>query len=182
MTKARSADRSTARARTPRVACFKRPLLCVEVVVERETFERSALGESLGASGFVTEVRTSSRWGHACVNPQPGFFGVDGKPAPRDVLRQQRRGSRSRTRICRGDRSSQLDPRGGSGGGTAGGVRRDRPRRDAVRRAASACRRDVERPTGITLIARRAPFEAITAETTTAQNILRAFRRITLSG
>jgi spermidine dehydrogenase len=27
------------------------------------------------------------------VNPQPGFFfGVDGKPAPRDVLRQQRHG------------------------------------------------------------------------------------------
>jgi len=29
-----------------------------------------------------------NRWGHAYVNPQPGFFfGVDGKPAPRDVLR-----------------------------------------------------------------------------------------------
>jgi spermidine dehydrogenase len=31
-----------------------------------------------------------NRWGHAYVNPQPGFFfGVDGKPAPRDVLRNQ---------------------------------------------------------------------------------------------
>jgi spermidine dehydrogenase len=29
-----------------------------------------------------------NRWGHAYVNPQPGFFfGVGGKPAPRDVLR-----------------------------------------------------------------------------------------------
>jgi spermidine dehydrogenase len=29
-----------------------------------------------------------NRWGHAYVNPQPGFFfGVNGKPAPRDVLR-----------------------------------------------------------------------------------------------
>ena len=34
-----------------------------------------------------------NRWGHAYVNPQPGFFfGVDGKPAPRDVLRQQPHG------------------------------------------------------------------------------------------
>jgi spermidine dehydrogenase len=31
-----------------------------------------------------------NRWGHAYVNPQPGFyFGADGKPAPRDVLRQR---------------------------------------------------------------------------------------------
>jgi spermidine dehydrogenase len=29
-----------------------------------------------------------NRWGHAYLNPQPGFFfGSDGKPAPRDVLR-----------------------------------------------------------------------------------------------
>jgi spermidine dehydrogenase len=29
-----------------------------------------------------------NRWGHAYVNPQPGFFfGKDGKPAPREVLR-----------------------------------------------------------------------------------------------
>jgi len=29
-----------------------------------------------------------NRWGHAYVNPQPGFFfGVSGKPAPQDVLR-----------------------------------------------------------------------------------------------
>jgi spermidine dehydrogenase len=34
-----------------------------------------------------------NRWGHAYVNPQPGFFfGVDGKPAPRDVLRQHPHG------------------------------------------------------------------------------------------
>jgi spermidine dehydrogenase len=31
-----------------------------------------------------------NRWGHAYVNPQPGFFfGRDGQPAPRDVLRNQ---------------------------------------------------------------------------------------------
>jgi spermidine dehydrogenase len=34
-----------------------------------------------------------NRWGHAYVNPQPGFFfGVNGKPAPRDVLRNQPHG------------------------------------------------------------------------------------------
>ena len=34
-----------------------------------------------------------NRWGHAYVNPQPGFFfGVNGKPAPRDVLRSQQHG------------------------------------------------------------------------------------------
>ncbi|MGH7604989.1 MAG: NAD(P)-binding protein [Gemmatimonadaceae bacterium] len=34
-----------------------------------------------------------NRWGHAYVNPQPGFFfGADGKPAPRDVLRDKPHG------------------------------------------------------------------------------------------
>jgi spermidine dehydrogenase len=34
-----------------------------------------------------------NRWGHAYVNPQPGFFfGTNGKPAPRDVLRNQPHG------------------------------------------------------------------------------------------
>ena len=34
-----------------------------------------------------------NRWGHAYVNPQPGFFfGSNGKPAPRDVLRNQPHG------------------------------------------------------------------------------------------
>jgi hypothetical protein len=31
-----------------------------------------------------------NRWGHAFVNPQPGFFfGTGGKPAARDLLRKQ---------------------------------------------------------------------------------------------
>ncbi len=34
-----------------------------------------------------------NRWGHAYVNPQPGFFfGVNGQPAPRDILRQRPHG------------------------------------------------------------------------------------------
>ncbi len=35
-------------------------------------------------AGIIT-----NRWGHAYVVPQPGFyFGRDGKPAPRDVVRE----------------------------------------------------------------------------------------------
>ena len=34
-----------------------------------------------------------NRWGHAYVNPQPGFFfGKNGNPAPRDILRNQPHG------------------------------------------------------------------------------------------
>ena len=34
-----------------------------------------------------------NRWGHAYVNPQPGFFfGTEGNPAPRDILRNQAHG------------------------------------------------------------------------------------------
>jgi spermidine dehydrogenase len=30
-----------------------------------------------------------NRWGHAYISPQPGFhFGMDGKPAPRDVIKK----------------------------------------------------------------------------------------------
>ena len=33
--------------------------------------------------------RGKTRWGHAYVNPQPGFFfGRDGRPAPREILRR----------------------------------------------------------------------------------------------
>lgn len=46
----------------------------------------------LARSGFDAQRDIAgiilNRWGHAYVNPQPGFFfGKDGKPAPRDVLR-----------------------------------------------------------------------------------------------
>ena len=34
-----------------------------------------------------------NRWGHAYVNPQPGFFfGINGEPAPRDILRNRPHG------------------------------------------------------------------------------------------
>jgi spermidine dehydrogenase len=53
---------------------------------------RQQLGDMFAPGGFDPKRDIAgiilNRWGHAYVNPQPGFFfGVDGKPAPRDVLR-----------------------------------------------------------------------------------------------
>lgn len=53
---------------------------------------REQFTEMFGASGFDARRDIAgivlNRWGHAFVNPQPGFFfGKDGKPAPRDILR-----------------------------------------------------------------------------------------------
>jgi spermidine dehydrogenase len=55
---------------------------------------REQLGDMFGHAGFDPRRDIAgiilNRWGHAYVNPQPGFFfGRDGKPAPRDVLRNQ---------------------------------------------------------------------------------------------
>jgi hypothetical protein len=53
---------------------------------------REQLGDMFAPGGFDPRRDIAgiilNRWGHAYVNPQPGFFfGVNGKPAPRDVLR-----------------------------------------------------------------------------------------------
>jgi len=58
---------------------------------------REQLGDMFAPGGFDPRRDIAgiilNRWGHAYVNPQPGFFfGVDGKPAPRDVLRNQPHG------------------------------------------------------------------------------------------
>ncbi|AHG92778.1 FAD dependent oxidoreductase (plasmid) [Gemmatirosa kalamazoonensis] len=58
---------------------------------------REQLGDMFSAGGFDPRRDIAgiilNRWGHAYVNPQPGFFfGVDGKPAPRDVLRDRPHG------------------------------------------------------------------------------------------
>jgi len=46
-------------------------------------FERSGFNGPRDIAAIIL-----NRWGHAYVTPQPGFFfGKDGKPAPRDVLR-----------------------------------------------------------------------------------------------
>lgn len=59
---------------------------------EYERIVRAQLIEMLSGQGF--DVRRDiagiilNRWGHAYVNPYPGFyFGRDGKPAPSDVVR-----------------------------------------------------------------------------------------------
>ncbi len=53
---------------------------------------REQMTEMFGASGFDAKRDIAgivlNRFGHAFINPQPGFFfGSNGKPAPRDVLR-----------------------------------------------------------------------------------------------
>jgi spermidine dehydrogenase len=58
---------------------------------------REQMGDMFAAGGFDPRRDIAgiilNRWGHAYVNPQPGFFfGVDGKPAPRDVLRDRPHG------------------------------------------------------------------------------------------
>jgi spermidine dehydrogenase len=48
-----------------------------------EMFSRSGFDAKRDIAGIIL-----NRWGHAYLNPQPGFFfGKDGKPAPSDVLR-----------------------------------------------------------------------------------------------
>ena len=58
---------------------------------------REQLGDMFAAGGFDPRRDVAgmilNRWGHAYVNPQPGFFfGRDGKPAPRVVLRDRPHG------------------------------------------------------------------------------------------
>jgi spermidine dehydrogenase len=58
---------------------------------------REQLGDMFAPGGFDPRRDIAgiilNRWGHAYVNPQPGFFfGVDGKPAGRDVLRDRPHG------------------------------------------------------------------------------------------
>ena len=81
-----------------------------------------------------------NRWGHAYVNPQPGFFfGVNGKPAPRDVLRNRPHG---RIAFANADLAGASDhrnsireaDRGMFGSEGALGLRARRPRRALRRR------------------------------------------------
>jgi spermidine dehydrogenase len=60
---------------------------------EYEYLVRAQLTEMLGPHGFDPrrDIRgiILNRWGHAYVDPYPGFFfGKDGKPAPSEVVRQ----------------------------------------------------------------------------------------------
>ena len=58
---------------------------------------REQLGDMFAPGGFDPRKDIAglilNRWGHAYVNPQPGFFfGTAGQPAPRDVLRDRPHG------------------------------------------------------------------------------------------
>ncbi|HEY4735085.1 MAG TPA: FAD/NAD(P)-binding protein [Gemmatimonadaceae bacterium] len=58
---------------------------------------REQLGDMFAPGGFDPKRDIAgiilNRWGHAYVNPQPGFFfGINGKPAPRDILRDRPHG------------------------------------------------------------------------------------------
>ncbi|HUC40922.1 MAG TPA: NAD(P)-binding protein [Gemmatimonadales bacterium] len=58
---------------------------------------RAQLGDMFAPGGFDPRCDIAgiilNRWGHAYVNPQPGFFfGTNGQPAPRDVLRNNPHG------------------------------------------------------------------------------------------
>jgi spermidine dehydrogenase len=60
--------------------------------VDYERQVREQMTEMFGASGFDAKRDIAgivmNRFGHAFINPQPGFFfGLDGKPAARDALR-----------------------------------------------------------------------------------------------
>jgi spermidine dehydrogenase len=53
----------------------------------REQFTRMFAGAGFNARRDIAAI-ILNRWGHAYLSPQPGFFfGTNGKPAPRDVLR-----------------------------------------------------------------------------------------------
>jgi spermidine dehydrogenase len=74
---------------------------------------REQFGDMFAPGGFDPRRDIAgiilNRWGHAYVNPQPGFFfGVDGKPAPRDVLRTQPHG---RIAFANTDLSGAMDHR-----------------------------------------------------------------------
>ena len=60
--------------------------------VDYERKIREQLTEMFGRSGFDAKRDIAgiilNRWGHAYCSPQPGsFFGLNGQPAPREVLR-----------------------------------------------------------------------------------------------
>jgi spermidine dehydrogenase len=53
----------------------------------RKQFTDMFTGAGFNAQGDIAGI-ILNRWGHAYLSPQPGFFfGRDGKPAPREILR-----------------------------------------------------------------------------------------------
>jgi len=74
---------------------------------------REQLGDMFAPGGFDPRRDIAgvilNRWGHAYVNPQPGFFfGTDGQPAARDVLRN---GPHGRIAFANTDLAGAMDHR-----------------------------------------------------------------------
>jgi spermidine dehydrogenase len=74
---------------------------------------REQLGDMFAPGGFDPRRDIAgiilNRWGHAYVNPQPGFFfGTEGRPAPRDVLRN---GPHGRIAFANTDLAGAMDHR-----------------------------------------------------------------------
>ena len=74
---------------------------------------REQLGDMFACGGFDPRRDIAgiilNRWGHAYVNPQPGFFfGTDGRPAARDVLRN---GPHGRIAFANTDLAGAMDHR-----------------------------------------------------------------------
>lgn len=70
-----------------RTALFAMPFSEIEAKIRKQlsdTFGPYGFDDDRDIAGIIT-----NRWGHAYVVPQPGFFfGRDGQPAPRDIVRQ----------------------------------------------------------------------------------------------
>jgi len=80
---------------------------------EYERAFREQLGDMFARGGFDARRDIAgiilNRWGHAYVNPQPGFFfGTNGQPAPRDVLRN---GAHGRIAFANTDLAGAMDHR-----------------------------------------------------------------------
>ena len=80
---------------------------------EYEQQIREQMMEMFGASGFDAKRDIAgivlNRWGHAFINPQPGFFfGLNGNPAPRQALRD---GPFGRVAFAHSDLSGAMDHR-----------------------------------------------------------------------
>ena len=80
---------------------------------EYEKQIREQMTDMFGASGFDAKRDIAgivlNRWGHAFINPQPGFFfGLNGNPAPRQALRD---GPFGRIAFAHSDLSGAMDHR-----------------------------------------------------------------------
>src|ERR1700721_1229294 len=88
-------------------------VLSVNCLLGYERQIREQMTDMFAASGFDAKRDIAgivlNRWGHAFINPQPGFFfGLNGNPAPRQALRD---GPFGRIAFAHSDLSGAMDHR-----------------------------------------------------------------------